>query len=206
VLSEAVVGVAIGCETPMGVGVAHGWTKLGEPMIVTRSSAGRIYELDGEPAVSVYSRRLGTDPESPGFADVLFHNPLGLSRSDHEDIRVIHSADPEDGSLLCLADVPEDGLVWLMSADGDGLIGGARESCGQALEMLGETPPVGLFTFDCAVRQLILGPDGTAREQAALSASSGNVLFAGWYTNGEIARARGSRGLHHLTFVTLALS
>ncbi len=32
------------------------------------------------------------------------------------------------------------------------------------------------------------------------------VPFGGFYTYGEIARTQGSRGMHHLTVVTLALA
>ena len=63
VLSDAVVAAAIGSNAPIGVGVAHGWRKVGEPMVATRSAGGTVYELDGEPALDVFtSRRTPDDP------------------------------------------------------------------------------------------------------------------------------------------------
>ncbi|SHN42757.1 FIST signal transduction protein [Cryptosporangium aurantiacum] len=210
VLSGAVVGVGLACETPLGVGIAHGWRHTGAPMSVTRSAAGRVYELDEQPALDVYAARAGLDADlardPAAFALAALRSPLGLNRRGGEDIRVIHGGDPDERSLACLADVPQGGLVWLMDTDEDALVAAADESCRQALEKLDGTPPLGLLTFDCAVRKLMLGPEGVERETAALGAVAGSVPFAGWYTNGEIARTRGSAGLHHLTMVTLALT
>ena len=33
ILSDAVIGVALGSDAPLGVGIAHGWRKNGEAMI-----------------------------------------------------------------------------------------------------------------------------------------------------------------------------
>src|ERR1700682_2361066 len=35
VVTDAVVGAAIGSDSPMGIGVRHGWRRVGEPMLVT---------------------------------------------------------------------------------------------------------------------------------------------------------------------------
>ena len=44
------------------------------------------------------------------------------------------------------------------------------------------------------------------REIDAVATASGGAPFGGFYTYGEIARTQGSRGMHHLTVVTLALA
>ncbi len=95
VMTDAVVGVGLGSDAPLGVGIAHGWHKLGEPMIMTRSDKGRLYELDGAPALDVFLERIGADrsiladPEE--FQKAAFANPLGLSRRTGEDIRIAHA-------------------------------------------------------------------------------------------------------------------
>jgi hypothetical protein len=43
------------------------------------------------------------------------------------------------------------------------------------------------------------------REVAAMSEVAGGLPLGGFYTYGEVARTQGSRGMHHLTVVTLAL-
>jgi hypothetical protein len=210
VLSDAVVGVAIGSDAPFGIGIAHGWRKLGEPMVVTSSNGGRLYQLDHEPALEVYLRRTGMDrsllDDLDAFRQHVFNRPLGLSRRSGEDIRVVHDFDVADGSLVCLADVPQGALAWLMETDAESLVMGAKESFTQALAGLGGAAPIGLLAFDCGARKVMLGPDGLRQEVDAMASVMGNSPFGGFYTFGEIARTNGARGMHHLTLVSLALA
>ena len=67
-------------------------------------------------------------------------------------------------------------------------------------------PPLGVVVFDCGARKLKLGPDKLSAEQAAIATAAAGAPFGGFYTFGEIARTRGSRGMHHLTVVSLALA
>ena len=51
VVTDAVVGAAIGSDSPMGIGVRHGWRRVGEPMLVTGSADNRVFTLDDKPAL-----------------------------------------------------------------------------------------------------------------------------------------------------------
>jgi small ligand-binding sensory domain FIST len=158
----------------------------------------------------VILRRLGLDDsaldDEAAFRKLLFENPLGLSRRSGEDIRVIHGGDRTDRSLICLADVPQGGLAWMMESDHAALIDGARESAVQALDGLGDRPALGVLAFDCSARRLMLGEEGVEQEVTGIGKELGGVPYGGFYTNGEIARVRGALGLHHFTLVTLALA
>jgi hypothetical protein len=210
VLTDAAVGVGIGSPEVLGIGIAHGWRKMGDPMVVTRSSGGRLFELDGGPALDAYLDRMGADrsllEDVKTFRSTAFGSPLGMSRRTGEDIRVVHDADLADGSLVCLADVPQGALAWIMEADNDSMIDAGAASCTQALANLGGAAPAGLLVFDCGARKVMLGPDGVKQEVLAMAAVAGPAPMAGFYTYGEIARTQGSRGMHHLTVVTLALA
>src|SRR5919199_5543468 len=50
VLHDAVVGAALASDGPLGIGVRHGWRRVGEPMLVTSSGGDRGYKLQGRPA------------------------------------------------------------------------------------------------------------------------------------------------------------
>ncbi len=208
ILSGTAVGVAIGSTGPLGVGVAHGWEACGEAMMVTSSEGGRLYELDGSPALGVYLDRTGADPalteDEDAFRFFALDRPLGLSRRDAKDLRVIHGAETGDGSLTCLAEVPPGALAWLMETDREGLMRGAEEACEAAVARLGGAEPLGVLAFDCGVRKVMLGEQDRAEEVERISASIGHKPFAGFYTFGEIARTNGARGMHHLTMVVLA--
>ena len=209
-LSDSVVAVGLGSNAPIGVGVCHGWEKQGEPMVVTSSTGGEVFLLDDEPALDVYLDRIGATrsllDDKDKFSAVTIQNPLGLSRRNGQDLRVVHSGDPDRGSLLCLADVPQGALVWNMSANATDLVDAASRSCRMAVDGLGGVPPRGLLVFDCGARKLKFDPDELRAEQEAIAQVADGAPFAGFYTYGEIARTRGSRGMHHLTVVTLALA
>lgn len=209
VLSDAVIALAIGAVRPFfGLGIEHGWAKVGEAMVVSASADGRVMELDGRPALDVYLERTGIDPALVGdehaFRNAVFSWPLGLSRRSGEDIRVIHAAD-DDGALLCLADVPQGAIAWVMRGGSQQLIDGGIASARAAIAQLGSTDPAALLIFDCGARKALLGPDGVGEEVEAITTVAGAVPVLGFYTMGEIARITGSRGMHHLTCVTLAL-
>jgi hypothetical protein len=203
-----VVAAMIGSDGPIGVGVAHGWRPTGEPMNLTETSGTRIFALDHQPALDVYLRRLGADDsvtaDPGGFFSFTHAHPLGLSRRGGEDIRVIQAADLSDRSVTCFADVPQGGIAWLMETDPDALIDGGAASCRQAVEGLGGARPIGVLEFDCVVRKLQLGPDGVDREIAGMREVIGDSPLAGFYSMGEIARAHGTRGMHHMTSVSVA--
>jgi len=207
VLTDSVVGLAIGSDGPIGIGVAHGWRRIEPPMVVTKSKGAHIYRLDDEPALDVLLRR----NKFEGTADEFFDRgrqlqPLGLARRNGEDIRVIHSGDDEERSIWGTADIPQGALVWLMEADRQALLDGATWSCTEALARLDGLAPLGVLTFDCAGRRAGLVDGGMDDELAVIRDALHGAPFAGFYTNGEIARLRGSSGVHHLTLVTLALA
>jgi hypothetical protein len=210
ILTDAVVGVAIGSDAPLGVGLGHGWRKRGEAMVVTRSEGGVLYELDHEPALDVFLRGMGADrslAEDPAaFRAAAFSHPLGMSRRSGEDIRAVHAGNLTDGSVVCLADVPQGAVTWLMETDEDALIAGAADSCSQAVAGLGEASPIGILVFDCGGRKIMLGRDGLILESAVIAKVAAEVPFTGFYTYGEVARTHGSRGMHHLTVVSLAIA
>ncbi|HET9517181.1 MAG TPA: FIST N-terminal domain-containing protein, partial [Actinoplanes sp.] len=210
VLTDAVVGVGLGSDAKLGIGISHGWQKVGEPMIVTRSSGGRLYELDGDPALDVYLARIGADrsifEDLKAFRPVAFGSPLGLSRRTGEDIRVVHDGDTTDGSLLCLADIPQGALAWVMGAEDASMIKAGADSCEQAIRHLDGADPAGVLVFDCGARKVMLGPDGIRREIDAMASVTAGAPMAGFYTYGEFARTHGARGMHHLTVVTLAFA
>jgi hypothetical protein len=208
VYTDAVVGVALGSDAPIGIGIAHGWHRVEPPMIVTRSRGARIYELDDEPALDVLLRRndMVGRPAAELFHRVDALQAIGLSRRNGEDIRVIHDGDDVERSVLGMSDVPQGALCWLMEADHQALIQGAVDSCRDALDGLNGKVPLGVLAFDCGARRGRLGPDGMQEEMAAMRTALGNTPYAGFYTSGEIARVRGALGTHHLTLVTLALA
>jgi hypothetical protein len=211
VLTDAVVAAAITSDAPIGIGVRHGWRRVGEPMLVTASENNRVQEIDGRPALDVYFERLEV-PEAAQRDQAVFTafastHPLGLaSRGDEHHVRFISGADFEDRSLICIAEVPSGGLVWTMEGDAHSVLEATDGACEDALGGLDGSPPLGLIAFDCIARRGVLGSNGIKDEISRIAEKGGGAPVAGFYTYGEIARTRGMSGFHNQTLVVLAVS
>ena len=204
----AVVGAALGSDGPIGVGVGHGWTRSGDPMVVTESDGQRIFRIDDQPALDRYLTQAGVPESEWGDVDawphLMLRTPLALPRPSGDDVRAVLSADPADRSLAC-SDVPFGALVSMMTGDSDTVISGTQRACSEAIAGLGGVPPIGFVAFDCAGRRAILGDDGLVGEMAGIADEVGDVPVGGFYTYGEFARSSGSRGVYSATLVMLAL-
>ncbi len=210
VLERAVVAAAISSDAPIGIGVRHGWRRVGDPMLVTSSADNRVMELDDRPALDVYLERLNAPAEArvdaAAFTTFALTHPLGLSRRSGEEVRFVAEADFEDRSIVCIAQVPQGGQAWIMEGDDDSVLAATDDACAEAVLALGGRPPLGLVAFDCIARRGVLGDPGIEREVRRISGHAGGAPVAGFYTYGEIARTRGTSGFHNQTLVVLALA
>ena len=209
VLSDSVVAAGIASNAPLGIGVRHGWRRVGEPMLVTSSAANRVYTLDDRPALDAYLTHLGvSEPaDQEGLARLALTHPLGLSRRSGEDMaRFIGGGDFAQRSLSCIAEVPQGALVWVMEGHAQSVLEATDAACGDSLAALGGRPPLGMIAFDCIARRAVLGERGIRSEISRLAAMAPGAPVAGFYTYGEIARVRGVRGFHNQTLVVLAIS
>jgi hypothetical protein len=208
-LTGAVVGVALGSDAPLGIGVRHGWRRVGEPMLITRSAANRVHEIDSRPALDVYFERLGAPADVRHDQEAFVHfaqtHPLGLASRSEEHVRFIGDADFEDRSLGCIAEVPQGALAWLMEGDDSSVLDATDAACADALAALDGNPPLGLLAFDCIARRGVLGDEGIRREVERVAHCGAGAPVAGFYTYGEIARTRGINGFHNQTLVVLAV-
>jgi hypothetical protein len=211
VLNDAVVVAALASDAPIGIGVRHGWQKVGEPMLVTESANNRVYVLDDRPALDVYLERLGAPAAATGdeaaFTRFALTHPLGLSRrSGEEQVRFVGGADFADRSLSCIAEVPQGGMAWIMEGDESSVLDATDAACGDALGALDGQPPLGVLAFDCIARRGILGDEGISAEVRRVAEHAGGAPVAGFYTYGEIARTHGVTGFHNQTLVVLAVA
>ncbi len=211
VLERSGVAAAIASDAPLGVGVRHGWRRVGDPMLVTRSADNRVLTLDDRPALDVYLEQLDPPEEvrrdPVEFTRFALTHPLGLGRRSGEDhVRFIGGADFDERSLVCIAEVPQGGAAWLMEGDDESVLEATDAACSDALSPLAGQRPLGVLAFDCIARRGVLGDEGIRAEVDRVAANAGDAPVAGFYTYGEIARTRGVSGFHNQTLVVLALA
>lgn len=211
VFTNGVVAACLASDAPMGIGVRHGWRPVGEPMIVTESADGRVLQLDDEPALDAYLRRidapsdLTADPQE--LSRFVLNRPLGVQRRSGLEVRNMSTeVDVAGRSIGGGGDLTLGGLTWAMEGDEASVLDASQEACRDAVATLDGRPVIGMLTFSCAACRAVLGDDGIVREHERLAGASGGAPFAGFYTYGEIARTRGIDGFHNQTMVVLALS
>lgn len=211
VMTDSVVAAWIASAAPLGIGVRHGWRRVGEPMLVTASARNCVYTLDDRPALDVYLDQLGVDGRVDGdqewLARLALTHPLGLSRpGGEEQVRFIGGGDFEEGSLACIAEVPQGALVWTMEGDAHSVLAATEATAGDSLAALDGHAPLGMIAFDCIARRGVLGDAGIRVEVDRLATLASGAPIAGFYTYGEIARTRGLRGFHNQTLVVLSVA
>ena len=209
VLRDAVVGVAIGSDAPIGIGVRHGWRRVGEPMLVTaqrrqpRLHARRPARARRLPRAPRRARRRDPADVHPLRADP----PARLGRRSGEDhVRFVGEADFEDRSLGCIAAVPA-GRARVVH-------GGRRESVlerhrrrlrAKRSPRSRARPPLGVLAFDCIARRGVLGATASRRgrpDRRRMPAA--RPSRASTPTARSRARAA-SAGFHNQTLVVLAV-
>ncbi len=209
VLTDAVVCAAITSDAPMGIGVSHGWLRVGDAMVVTKASGTRVYELNDQPALDAYLDRLNAPAEvredPAAFTRFALTHPFGVSKRHSEEVRFIAEADFEDRSIGCIARVPEGGYAWIMKGDSASVLDATDEACREAIDSLEGHTPIGAIAFDCIARRGVLGDEGIKTEIDRV-AQHISAPVAGFYTYGEIARTTGLNGFHNQTLVVLAIS
>ena len=211
VFEDAVVGAALASDGPIGIGVRHGWKRVGDPMLITDAEDNHVRTIDGQPALDLYLRRLEAPPEVWDDHEAFVHSLRsirsgwreGAARSTFASSRAPTS---QTRTLACIAEVPRGALAWFMEGDGDSVLAATDAACSDALAPLGDQPPLGLVAFDCIARRGVLGDAGIKREIDRVAKHSNGAPFAGFYTYGEIARTHGISGFHNQTLVVLAVS
>ncbi|MEM8708161.1 MAG: FIST N-terminal domain-containing protein [Actinomycetota bacterium] len=205
--SGRVIGCAISSSGPIGIGVHHGWTPVGEPVLITRSDGNVVYTIDEEPALDRYLRlhgapaELAEDPEA--FTHWAATHPIGIHRRSREEVRFINGADPVTRSITSIAGIPEGGLAWAMTGSAESVLDATDIACADAVDGF-DGPAVAVLAFDCVARRGVMGEDGIVAEVARIADRVGAPI-AGFYTYGEFARTQGASGFHNQTLVTLAI-
>jgi hypothetical protein len=210
VLTNAVVGAALSSDGPLGIGVRHGWSTVGDAMAVTQAHGNVVAGLDGQPALDAYLARLDAPQEARADADAFARfaqtHPLGLaSRTGEPHVRLVAGADFERRALICIAEVPQGNLAWLMEGDAGSVLDATDGACTDALAAINGNAALGIVAFDCIARRGVLGETGIETEIERVNEHADGVPVAGFYTYGEIARTRGVSGFHNQTLVLLAL-
>lgn len=186
-------------------GCFHGWEPFGVPRKVTNADANMLYELDGKPALDLYTNYLGEyAADLPGSGLLYPFEMLDARKSEVGLIRTILGVDPEKKSLTLAGDVGANGYLRLMHASSDALVEGAG-AAGRAARAGADDAIAGgralALLVSCVGRKLVLGERVDEEVEAVAESCGSHLPIAGFYSNGEISPLPGSTDcrLHNQT-------
>lgn len=161
-LFDAAIIAAI--PTPFRLEVSHGWEIAAGPFLVTRSEGNVLEKLDYKPALDVYQTHVVKNTEQPfdlsSFYDIAKGYPLGIENLEG-DILVRAPLSEDKKSLICLGEIPENSIVYLLKGVRKNLIAASGESAKLAYKANKSTHEndTSVVVFDCISRPLFLGDD-----------------------------------------------
>src|SRR5690606_22647521 len=95
-------------------GAQGGWDGFGPRRTITHSDANVLYELDGQPALALYTQYLGDRATEMPSSALLFPLTVSSPDDDRSLVRTILSVDEEQQSMTFAGDVPQGWSARLM--------------------------------------------------------------------------------------------
>lgn len=188
--SDRVVAVGLtGDDLVVRHGNFGGWKAFGPTRKVTRSVSNVLYELDNEPALTVYKRYLGDYAKGLPASGLLF--PFEMLHREGQSsglIRTILGVDETAGSLVLAGEVDPDGYLRLMHSDTDGLVSGAEAAADRSIgqDNSSSGPSLALLV-SCVGRKLVMGGRVDEELEAVALRLGKQSTLTGFYSYGEIS-------------------
>ncbi len=144
------------------MGVRHGWQQLEGPIVATRTEKNIIHELNWQNAFEVYSSVVNADRTTPigreNFFDIAKGYPFGIFKEDSENIVRDPIAVDENGALICVGEVPENTVLYILKGDREALVASAQKAVEDTLT--GNSSKIAhTLIVDCISRTLFLEDD-----------------------------------------------
>ncbi len=204
---------AIGFSDPtleLDTQATHGFLAAGDPLVVTKSNGHKILELNGKPAWTEFTSRLGLPPSAtPG--DTIPVGALAEELPEHlaaeygnpHILRVVTKRD-DDGTMYYATDCPEGTVLKLTVRDELRIFDDLDRMMKMLVERSGDRKPVAVFHADCLARGKFLFNRVMKEElvnwmQHPLSTHGEPPPWLGMYGFGEFARLGGTNTFHNYT-------
>jgi hypothetical protein len=175
-----------GEDLHFGYGSFGGWDTFGIDRQVTKSKNNVLFEIDGQPALSLYKSFLGESANGLPASGLLFPLSMRTKADELPVVRTILSVNEGDQSITFAGDLPEGSFVRLMKANTDRLIHGAVKAAETTLVSDQTTSPDLAILISCVGRKLVL-KQMVEEEVEGASEVLGSGFITGFYSYGEIS-------------------
>ena len=155
----------------ISLGVQHGWKKLKGPFVATKTKKNVIQELNWTKGFDVYKEIVEEDSENTfndeNFFDIAKGYPFGIIRENGEDIVRDPIAHGPNGELICVGEVPENSVLYIMKGENSSLINSAQLAVEESISNV-KVEIQHTFIVDCISRTLFL-EENFSKELEAIS-------------------------------------
>ena len=180
-------------ERPSTLNVKHGWQRVEGPFIATRTEGSIIKEFNWEPALDVYRRSLPEalrdTPADQFFSKITPVYPFSIEKDGSEDIVRDPVGFTEEGGIVCISDVTENSVMYLVHGEQDKLIAAASDAVAEIVSEA-DTDAEECLVCDCFSRALLFGDEFEReldRVADQLDRTGGELLAEGALVLGEVA-------------------
>lgn len=193
----------------------HGFVAIGEPFIVTKSDGHYIHELDGKPAWTEFTQRLGLESSATcgesipiGALAEKLSPELAAEYGNEHILRVVtrHEGETLLYATTCAVGTP----LWLTVRDEPLIFNEMDRMVKEMSDKAGGRKPVAVFHADCLARgrflfNRILKEELVNRMQFPFTRNGECPPWLGMYGFGEFARLGGKNTYHNYTTALYAI-
>ena len=187
-------------------GCYAGWGEFGRNRIITKAKGNVVYEIDNQPALTLYRKYLGEFAKDLPASGLRFPLSIRQENENHTLIRTLLAINEQDQSLTFAGTIPEGSVSVLMRGDIDDLIDGAGKAAEQACPS-GKKRGLAVI-ISCVGRKLLMDQMIDEELETVQDICGQNIWMTGFYSNGEIApvnkNIKGCR-LHNQTMTLMTI-
>ena len=194
------VGVSMsGDELSITTNYSFDWMPIGKELLITKSIANRVYEIDGMSAVDIYAKYMGHELAA-NLPQVGIEFPLVY---EQDGVLVGRAAliKHNDGSLTFAGNINEGTKVRLSVGHIEDILKNTSYQTRKTLSRM-EYKPEAIFIYSCMARRRFMNE--YIHDELEILQSLGNV--SGFFTYGEFFHQGGCNQLLNETMTILALS
>ena len=176
-----------GDKIKIGYGSAGGFDTFGIERTVTKSKENILYELDGKPVLDLYKEYLGEYSSKLPVSGLLFPLSIRASDNNYSYVRTVSGVDEENKALKFAGEIPQGYYAKLMRANYNNLINGSMIAAENCIDSVNCKNPNLAILVSCRGRRVVLNQMIDEELEVVRSILGDNVIFTGFYSNGEIA-------------------
>jgi hypothetical protein len=213
VFSHGAVAMALAGDNCFELGCSAGTSPIGVEMTVTRAEGTRVFELDGRPALDVWTEITSSSLPSSDHAarsaraGLAIGIPVGPPEAGEYLVRAPFGIDTERKAVVIQASLSTGSTVMLHHRTVPVLLDGTAAMARDLRTRLGDRTVRAVLGFECGARtKPFLGMENTLRENLSLQATLGGTTWLGMLAWGEVFSTAGKPAFHNYAYPLLVLA